>query len=200
MADWREKFEAVEHTHGSRGDAVMAERFADALNALGDAYLDEAPPSYHEMASPAQELFEEAMAYALRPLREIPDMPADVAKFHRAMDIPIPERPEAPTGERALLRMRLVAEEYRELMRALARRDLVGIADGICDLIYVAAGTAIEAGVDIRPIWREVHESNMRKLGGPRRADGKILKGPDWQPPDVAGLLREQGWVGDDPS
>ena len=46
----------------------------------------------------------------------------------------------------------------------------------------------------------EVHASNMTKLGADgrpvRRADGKILKGPDYRPPDIAAVLRTGPAVG----
>ncbi len=37
--------------------------------------------------------------------------------------------------------------------------------------------------------WDEVHRSNMAKVGGPIRGDGKRLKPEGWTPPDVAGVL-----------
>jgi predicted HAD superfamily Cof-like phosphohydrolase len=46
--------------------------------------------------------------------------------------------------------------------------------------------------VDIEPFFEEVHRSNMAKVGGTRRPDGKWLKPPDWQPPDLTRILRER--------
>ena len=61
--------------------------------------------------------------------------------------------------------------------------------DAICDLIYVAIGFALKAGMDIDGAFREVHRSNMSKLdkdGKPiKRADGKVLKGPHFTPPKL---------------
>lgn len=34
----------------------------------------------------------------------------------------------------------------------------------------------------------------MAKLGGPRRADGKVMKPIGWRPPDIEGVLNRQGW------
>ncbi len=76
-----------------------------------------------------------------------------------------------------------------------AEPDLVEIADALADSIYVLLGTALEFGMgDIFPrIWNEVHRSNMSKLdneGKPvMREDGKILKGPNFSPPDIENLL-----------
>lgn len=52
-------------------------------------------------------------------------------------------------------------------------------------------------GIDLGPVFEEVHRANMAKVGGPTRADGKILKPEGWTPPDVAGVLRRQGWSGE---
>jgi predicted HAD superfamily Cof-like phosphohydrolase len=49
-------------------------------------------------------------------------------------------------------------------------------------------GAAIELGVDLGPVFGEVHRSNMSKDGG-TDAGGKILKGPGFTPPDVLGVL-----------
>ena len=57
-----------------------------------------------------------------------------------------------------------------------------------------AYGTAHVYGIDLDAVLDEVHASNMTKLdenGRPlRRADGKVLKGPGYRPPDVAAILR----------
>lgn len=39
-------------------------------------------------------------------------------------------------------------------------------------------------------VFAEVHRSNMTKEGGGKRADGKILKGPGYESPDIAAVLR----------
>lgn len=72
--------------------------------------------------------------------------------------------------------------------------DVAETVDGLCDLIYVALGTAVAMGVDLWPVFREVHRSNMTKTPGDVRDDGKINKGPTYSPPDIAGCLRAQGW------
>lgn len=50
---------------------------------------------------------------------------AQVLEFHRAMDCPVLDRPQVPPDERVRLRLRLVAEEFFELLRsALVEREL----------------------------------------------------------------------------
>ena len=95
--------------------------------------------------------------------------------------------PTIPDEDSCSLRMRLVDEEVNvELQDALERKDLVDIADAIGDSIYVLLGFAVTFGIDMRPIFRLIHEANMCKTGGATRADGKIMKPPGWQPPDIA--------------
>jgi predicted HAD superfamily Cof-like phosphohydrolase len=67
--------------------------------------------------------------------------------------------------------------------------DLVGVLDGLCDLICVTYGTAGECGVDLEPFWDEVHRTNLLKANGPVREDGKQLKPPGWKGPDLASIL-----------
>lgn len=46
----------------------------------------------------------------------------------------------------------------------LIEPNLAKIADGLADLDYVSKGTAIACGLDMEPIFKEVHRSNMSKL------------------------------------
>lgn len=119
----------------------------------------------------------------------------DLIEFERACGHePSESGPAVPEGRVQELRMRLHSEEFNELQRAMSDGDLVGIADGLADLIYVCQGTAVRYGIDLPAAWREVHESNMRKFGPGSWRDetGKIRKPPGWQPPDVAGILASQ--------
>ena len=43
-------------------------------------------------------------------------------------------------------------------------------------------------------ILKEIHKSNMRKLGGGFDEGGKIKKPEGWEPPDIAGVLRKHGF------
>lgn len=113
----------------------------------------------------------------------------DVEEFHRALDIPIGE---TPAIRRAELRAELIFEESRETIDAIHAGDLVGAIDGLCDLLCVTYGAAAEFGIDLAPFWDEVHRTNMAKVGGPVREDGKRLKPDGWTPPDIKGVL--MGW------
>jgi predicted HAD superfamily Cof-like phosphohydrolase len=125
----------------------------------------------------------------------------DVAEFHRACDVPTKFVPAFPPDERVDLRASLVNEEVnKELLVAIENRDMVGVADGIADSIYVLIGMALEFGVPLPEVWRRVHGANMLKLDPlthkvNRRKDGKVLKPEGWQPPDIRGALIDSGWV-----
>ena len=116
----------------------------------------------------------------------------DVADFHEAMEMPASPEPAIQRGE---LRCSLIEEEARETCAAIRAGDLIGAIDGLCDLLYVAYGTAVEFGIALGPFWDEVHRTNMAKVGGPVREDGKRLKPPGWTPPDLRPILAKQRWL-----
>lgn len=79
-----------------------------------------------------------------------------------------------------------------ELKEGLLSGDLVEIADGAADLIYTVLGTCVACGIDLAPIFDEVHSSNMTKDRNPaqgRFGAEKPLKGPNFRPPRIAELL-----------
>lgn len=113
---------------------------------------------------------------------------AMVREFHWRFGLTAPDVPnlaEFP-GE---LRVRLIQEEADEFASAVAERDLVGMIDAVCDLLYVTYGAAVSLGVDLEPFFEEVHRTNMEKRHGYRRADGKWMKPANWQPPRIAQML-----------
>jgi len=120
----------------------------------------------------------------------------DVREFHVAFNIPIQrQRPALPMDERRAMRRRILGEEFEEYLKAEQEDDLVEIADALADIVYVAFGTALEYGIPLSRVLEEVHRSNMSKLGPDgrpiHRADGKVIKGPNFREPDVAGILRQ---------
>jgi len=119
----------------------------------------------------------------------------DVKAFHRKFGFPVREYPVVPAEEEQLLRMGLIVEEYEELLTARGRKDLVGIADGAIDLIYVILGMLHTYGIDPAPVWEEVQKTNMRKEGGAKSPNGKLLKPPGWRPPNIREALVSQAIV-----
>ena len=142
------------------------------------------------------------------------DLRNNVSAFHKAMEMSDPGAPGVPSDDVVRLRARLITEEYFETMRALfgsrtglkfardaaagvvndapIRVDLAEFADGLADLEYVCEGAYLAFGINSSPIHAEVQRSNMAKVGGPIREDGKRLKPPGWTPPDIAGAIEAQ--------
>jgi predicted HAD superfamily Cof-like phosphohydrolase len=122
------------------------------------------------------------------------DYLACVRDFHNTFGIAAPDSPRARVDD-DLRRSReaLMTEELHELLEAMRAEDLVDIADGLADLLYVVFGTAVAYGIPMDGVFGEVHESNMSKLGPDGQpiigADGKRLKGPSYRPPNIKALL-----------
>jgi predicted HAD superfamily Cof-like phosphohydrolase len=141
------------------------------------------------------------VASAIKQVLDSDDTPDDwvamVEEFHIAFDIPSAPVPTLDIPfDRQRLRKNLADEEVGEFKDAVDEGDLEGIADACGDRIYIAIGDALTFGVDLRPIFAEIHRTNMAKLhdGKPvHRFDGKIVKPEGWKGPDIRRLLKEQG-------
>ena len=116
-----------------------------------------------------------------------------VAAFHRTFDIAIGALPVVPDAATCALRVSLIQEEFAELREALHQQDIAAVAKELADLLYVVYGTAVSCGIDMAPVFREVHRSNMSKVGGHKRADGKWIKPPDYSPARLQPILAVQG-------
>lgn len=118
-----------------------------------------------------------------------------VAQFHTAFGVPVLDAPQIPAADRVALRVRLLREEFDEFIAAVESRDFAAVAHELADLQIVLDGTFLEFGLgSLKPhLVNAVHASNMSKLGGDgqpvTRDDGKVMKGPNYQPPDIAALL-----------
>jgi predicted HAD superfamily Cof-like phosphohydrolase len=88
-----------------------------------------------------------------------------VAEFHRTFKHPILEKPQIPSKLRSDLRVSLIAEELQELQEAIEKKDIVEVADALCDIQYVLAGAVLEFGLGekFRELFDEVQRSNMSK-------------------------------------
>lgn len=120
------------------------------------------------------------------------DPQAMVTGFHRKFDILVGDRPSIPEEATRQLRVRLIQEEFQELQEAMAVQDLPAVAKELADLLYVVYGTAVSYGVDMDPVFREVHRSNLSKVGGHKREDGKWVKPTTYSPADVVPLIEAQ--------
>lgn len=75
-----------------------------------------------------------------------------------------------------------IFNNYTPPGRGPLKRNLTELAVGLWKF---AAGVL---GVDLRPYFREVHRTNMLKMLGPMREDGKKLKPEGWKPPRLSTL------------
>lgn len=89
-----------------------------------------------------------------------------------------------------LLRVVLVKEEANEVYAAQTAEELL---KELADLVYVTYGYAATFGWDLDEAVRRVHASNMSKLGEDGkpifREDGKVMKGPNYEAPDLKDLV-----------
>ena len=98
------------------------------------------------------------------------------------------------------MQLNLIEEEAAEFLEAAdevfadpendkRRHELV---KELCDLVFVCYQFAATYNIDLDEALRRVFESNMSKLdesGKPiYREDGKVLKGPNYEAPDLNGL------------
>lgn len=88
-----------------------------------------------------------------------------VALFHETFKHPVLPEPTIPSKTRCSLRVSLLAEELKELEEAIENRDIVEIADALCDLQYVLSGAILEFGFGekFKTLFDEVQRSNMSK-------------------------------------
>ena len=115
-----------------------------------------------------------------------------VREFHTLIGAYTVDRPMIPTIGIRELRKRLIEEEWEEFCRASDSGSLVDVADALGDLLVVVYGAGLAFGLDLEPIFKEIHRTNMLKIGGPTRADGKQLKPEGWQPPDLETIVYDQ--------
>ncbi len=93
----------------------------------------------------------------------------------------------------------LIVEEFKEFLEAEGmlfmhgRNHQENALKELADLVYVCYQFAENMGWFLDEALNRVHESNMSKLGEDGkpiyREDGKVLKGPNYQPPNLSDLF-----------
>ena len=88
-----------------------------------------------------------------------------VAEFHRTFQHPVLNNPQIPSEERCKLRVSLIAEELKELEQAIKDKNIIEVADALCDIQYVLSGAVLEFGLGEKfvDLFNEVQRSNMSK-------------------------------------
>ena len=93
----------------------------------------------------------------------------------------------------------LIVEEFKEFLEAQGMLFMHGnnvqadCLKELADLVYVCYQYAENMGWFLDEALNRVHLSNMSKLGEDvkpiYREDGKVLKGPNYKPPDLSDLF-----------
>jgi predicted HAD superfamily Cof-like phosphohydrolase len=146
-----------------------------------------------------------------------------VEEFHRKAGQPVREVPQCPPDEEVRLRLRLLAEEFRELLEACGANpdavhnvdifttqainsvlaeegdevDMVAVADALTDIHFVNVGSFLSFGLPKEVLFDAVSDSNATKFqDGVAMVGGKVAKGPSFKPPNIRAVLVEAGWNG----
>ncbi len=122
-------------------------------------------------------------------------------EWHTKFEVPfrtVPDPFDDSDGNIATLRLRarIMKEEVKEWeTEAIYNETMDKRAKELADILYTVFGTIITEGLQdkIEKVFDLVHESNMSKLGEDgkpyKRADGKVLKGPNYKEPDLSFLF-----------
>ena len=105
----------------------------------------------------------------------------------------------SPTKKQRTYQKNLIVEEFKEFLEAegmLFRNNNQFPAEALkelADLVYVCYQYAENMGWFLDEALDRVHQSNMSKLGEDGlpiyREDGKVLKGPNYAPPNLTDLI-----------
>lgn len=131
--------------------------------------------------------------------------------FYAIANPEAPQVPTPPSAELAKFRLRLIEEEFKEVQRELRQLaleaslgspmekqlgTLARLLKELADLRVVADGTAFAFGLDAEAAYDAVQEANMSKLlpdgSALRRADGKLLKGPNYREADMTQFVHSR--------
>lgn len=120
------------------------------------------------------------------------DLFQDVKDFNTKFGV-VPEKdhPHLLGKELFKLKVKHMQEELDEFIEACNNNDIVGAADALIDLNYVALGAAFLMNIPFYYIWDEVHSRNMTKIRALKPEDSKrgssldIVKPEGWKPPEV---------------
>jgi predicted HAD superfamily Cof-like phosphohydrolase len=118
-----------------------------------------------------------------------------VKEFQDAFSVRLPKRPKLLSKKRSQFRQNLLQEEVDEIKKGAEELDIVQVADGIIDSMYILIGTAHEYGIADRLVllFDEVHRSNMSKMGSDGKAifrpDGKVLKPETFSAPNLQKII-----------
>ena len=118
-----------------------------------------------------------------------------VGVFMKTFGQEIKNKPSFSTEKINQLRISLIQEELDELKDAMAKKNLLEVADALTDLLYVTYGAGHAFGIDLDKCFNEVQNSNMSKLGEDGKPIynelGKVMKGPNYFKPDLSKFVNK---------
>lgn len=110
----------------------------------------------------------------------IDELVTKVSKFQEDKGFPL--HVELNDSQYLMFRNTLLLEEVSELFTAITNQDLVEIADGFADIIYIVIGTCVILDIPIEKVLEEIHRSNMTK-------DLGAVKGKKYEHPRIKEIL-----------
>ena len=116
---------------------------------------------------------------------------SDVEKFMRAGDQPISKELSIDSKE-ADLYVNLITEEYKETIEAFENKDIIELADGLIDMVWVIMRMCNSCGINFEKVWQEVKASNMSKFvdgKAIKNEKGKIMKPESYFKPNIKQVL-----------
>ena len=122
----------------------------------------------------------------------------DVRLFQLKYGMLVHDKPTHLTKRKLLERVCFMQEELTEILNAVKKQDMAGMADALIDLVYVAKGTAVSLGLPWRQLWNEVQRANMDKVRGIGKRGDKVdcIKPEGWEPPKIDQILTEAKYAG----
>lgn len=108
-------------------------------------------------------------------------------EFHRVYEL-------TPSHSLVQVQLRCIDEEMEELLFEIEQgAEDEDLAKEAVDVVYTIVSMFVAAGWDFEAAFAEVHRSNMSKLGAdgkPIHKDGKVQKGPNYSPANMAPIVR----------
>jgi predicted HAD superfamily Cof-like phosphohydrolase len=127
-----------------------------------------------------------------------PDYQADIKAFHEKFGLIGNEKPGFLSPELAEFRKKFLQEEVDEFNEAVDQGDIVKAAHELCDVLYIAFGTAYQMGIPIGKVWDEVQRANMSKVRATSSDQSKrgstldVVKPPGWKRADVKSVIDKE--------
>ena len=115
----------------------------------------------------------------------------DVEIFMKSGSQPV-QKELSMDNDEAKLYMKLISEEYNETLDAFKKSDLVELADGLADMVWVIMGMCNSCGIQFDNVWKEVRASNMSKFVNGKATKneyGKIMKPKTYFKPNIKNAL-----------